>query len=385
MTSTETQQDDTGGAPAELSADLDALGALATECWSTQALFRLVDATRTTWQGRQDPGVHVVEVDGVFGVMDLNRRAFVPDDYDELTERLRAKLSGLVGDRPLAVGDTTAEVEWESLAIVTDAPQPATTISATASSVPGENGVYFDLVLRADPEGGVDVESYERVGDPADVAAAISAAVAEGAAMGDTAETAESTGSTGSTEDSAGGEEYGGITARYLADYYGSDPVPFENRGYVVDWTTWLPDKQADGGRIGSPMTGRDHDGREHRLYVWFGPDTGAQIVSAEPVAGDAAAVGVEEVFTGEVLPRWFEVCRARESVLETEDGARYDVSRWIGQSSSDHLPELLESDGRVFVVSLRAFTTEEQPTEVRLRLLVEDVERVRVDAVESV
>ncbi|HEY0448900.1 hypothetical protein [Actinophytocola sp.] len=67
-----------------------------------------------------------------------------------------------------------------------------------------------------------------------------------------------------------------------------------------------------------------------------------------------------------------------------TDDGARYDVARWVEGGSADHLPELLDSDGQVFVVSLRALTTDDEPKEVRLRLLVEDVERVRVDAVES-
>jgi hypothetical protein len=152
-----------------------------------------------------------------------------------------------------------------------------------------------------------------------------------------------------------------------------------------VDWTTWRPDQHADGGLIGSPVTGHDHEGREFALYIWFGPDTGAQIVSADPVAGEAAAASVADVFAEQVLPRWFAVCQGRESTLETDDGARYDVARWIEGGSADHLPELLDADGEVFVVSLRAFTTDDEPKEVRLRLLVADVERVRVDAVESV
>jgi len=376
MTSTETQS---GDVPAELTADLEALTAMANECWTSQALFRLVDPTKTQWQGLQGPGEHLVEVDGVYGVMNLGLRAFVPDDFDELTDRLRAKLVEAVGDRPVTVGDANAEVDWTTMEIVTDTPQPTPTISVTASSVPQDNGVYYDLVLTTDPEGGVAVDAFEKVGDPdAELITEESILAGIAAEVGADVPTDSDTDTTE--------EEHGGITASYLADYYGTDPVPFEDAGYVVDWTTWAPDQNADGGMLGSPMTGHDHEGHQFTLYVWFGPSTGAQIVSAEPVGGAAEAAGdPRAVFEADVLPRWFEVCRSRESTLETDDGARYDVGRWIDDASSDHSPELVDFDGREFVVSLRAFTGDESRQEVRLRLLVSDVERVRVDAVEPV
>ncbi|MFL6122495.1 hypothetical protein [Actinophytocola sp.] len=375
MTSTETQS---GDVPAELNADLEALTALANECWANQALFRLVDPTQAHWQGLRGPGEHLVEVEGVSGVLNLGLRAFVPDDYDALTERLRAKLVELVGDRPVSVGTENAEVDWTTMAIVEDAPQPARTITVTASSVPDDTGVYYDLVLDTDPEGGVAVQSHERVGDP-DAELVTEETILAGIA-------AEVGAEVPATADEGTEAEHGGITAAYLGDYYGADPVPFEDTGYVVDWTTWAPDQQADGGRLGSPMTGHDQDGREFALYVWFGPATGARIVSAAPVGGaEEAAADPRAVFEADVLPRWFEVCRSRGSTLETDDGARYDVGRWVDDASSDHSPELLDFDGRAFLVSLRAFTGDEVRQEVRLRLLVSDVERVRVDAVEPV
>lgn len=378
MTSTETQS---GDVPAELTADLEALTALANECWTSQALFRLVDPTQAQWQGLRGPGEHLVEVEGVVGVLNLGLRAFVPDDYEELTERLRGRLVEQVGDRPVPVGAESAEVDWTTLAIVVDAPQPAPTITVTASSVPDDTGVYYDLVLDTDPEGGVAVASSERVGDP-DAELITEESILAGVAAEVGAEVPATAG------DDAAEEEHGGITVAYLAGYYGADPVPFEGVGFVVDWTTWAPDQHADGGLLGSPMTGHDHDGREHALYVWFGPATGAQIASAEPVEATDPAAGPadpRELFEADVLPRWFEVCRSRSSTLETDDGARYDVGRWIDDASSDHLPELLDYDGREFLVSLRAFTEDEARQEVRLRLRVSDVERVRVDAVESV
>jgi hypothetical protein len=372
MTSTETQS-----APPELVNDFNALKELAQECWTTQALIRLLDYSKVTWQGLRAAGEHAVDIDGVLGVLDLNRRAFLPEEFELLTELLYGRLVAEVGDNPLLVDDAYVAVDWTSMQIVRDTPQPSASIRVTAESVPDDEGNAYRLVLDTDPEGGIEVAEFTRLGDTAD-----------DEDEDDDTDGTEAAGAGQAAEEDAG-DEWGGITADYLGDYYGADPVPFENVGYVVDWTTWKPDQRADGGLIGSRMTGHDHDGREHELYVWFGAETGAEIVEAEPVAGDDPDGGGDAaqaaVFAEEVVPGWRQVCRDAGSVLVTEDDTRYDVSRWVDEANDDYLPELLDADGGAFLVSLRAATVGDEPREVRLRLVVEDLERVRVEQVEDV
>jgi hypothetical protein len=351
--------------PRELLDDLPALRELTLECWTTQALTRLLDATNVRWLGLRAAGEHLVDLDGVLGVLDLGRRVFVPEEFGTLTDRLYTVLSGQVGDRPVLAGDEWVEVDWESVRIVEDTPQPATVITVTAHSVPDVHGRYADLVLDTDPEGGAAVTSFTIVGDPTD----------------------EST-----VDELVSEEDFGGVTADYLGDYYGMDPLPFGNAGYVVDWSTWRPDQRADGGLLGSPMSGRDRQGRAYELYVWFGPEFGAEIVEADLVEkpdefvspGEPYGV-VGQVFTEQVVPRWRQLCLDAGATLVTEDGARYDVSRWVEHGDEACLPELLDAGGGIFLVSLRAVTGEPPPREVRLRLVVEDLERVRVDDVEYI
>ncbi|OLR92405.1 hypothetical protein [Actinokineospora bangkokensis] len=345
--------------PDELTEVMDQLVAVANECWGTQALFRLLDPTKTEWQGLRAEGEHFVDVDGVLGVLDLNRRAFLPDDLVLLTERLRERLAAALADTPLAVGDRTAVVDWGTVEIVEGQEQPSATIAATATSVPEADEAFYRLTLLTDPEGGVQVTAHERVGG------------------------AEEDAADGSAEGSAEG---GGVDGDYLNAYYGSDPLPFDGIGLVVDWSTWAPDQVADGGLIGSPVTGRDHEEREYDLYVWFGPETGAQIVSAEPRAAAAGAAEVDPraYFATEVEPQLRAHCADRGRALEAAGGERFDVSRWI-DGDGDYQPEFLDHDGTRFVVSLRATLLGEDEREVRARLSLAALDDVRVEGLDSV
>jgi hypothetical protein len=99
-----------------------------------------------------------------------------------------------------------------------------------------------------------------------------------------------------------------------------------------------------------------------------------AEIEQRKPLSGGEDALMA-------ALAAWTSAIQdTADAALITEDGARYDVSRWVEHEDENYQPELLDANDGVFLVSLRAVSDEPWRREVRLRLVVEDLERVRVE-----
>ena len=208
-----------------------------------------------------------------------------------------------------------------------------------------------------------------------------------------------------------------GITAAYLGDYYGDSPLPFDGRGFVVDWTTWDPDQVTDEGMVGSRATATD-DGRAHDVYVWFDRAHGARIAEAtatgdtdEAAAAGAAAAGADtavgadadktdktddtdprahfdDVLTQQLRERW-----AGNGNKLVDSGKEYDVSAWVNGEYGGEL-EFVSHDGAVYFATVTAGidgagTTDadgdgDEPRQVRCHLRIQDADSVTVESEET-
>ncbi len=459
MTAPDTEQD-AGLSEEDRAALVEALA----RCAQTQPTAHLLDLDGDVdWFGI-DGGRHFMQLGGIDVLFDAAEARFAPLDPEPLRLLLAQRLREAHGEAAFDLGNgSTAGLDWEQITIEGETDQ---LIVASAPTVPAGGGEAVRASVRVDTQWQVTVEPLpapaaeggegpqaagpageDAAGGGAETAAEKEGAVVDGAYLGgyygdsefpfegrdfvldwstwDTDQTteeglvgssveattggrahrlyvwfdpavgiqivqAEPTGPepAGAAADGAPDEPAHGITAAYLGEYYGADPVEFEGRAFVVDWTSWDPDQVTDEGLVGSAATGTGDDGREYRLYAWFDPSVGVLIAQAEPVDGDEGggeeAPDPREHFERVLLEDLRRTWAGNGNRLVDGFGKEYDVRAWI-EGSSEHEPELLEVDGEQFVVVMRMATTEDEPREVRCTLRIRSAEDVLVESEDSV
>ncbi len=440
--------------------DLEALSTASTQIWENQPTFRLLDPQQAEWHALEGPGRHLLTVaPGVLGTLDVAANQFLPEDPEQLRELLVTALAARYPDG-VVVGEATRLLSWPTLVITAE---DGGRLDLTLESVPDDEGALHELDLTLDvelevigvverllagpPEPDPVVEDEDEGASEADAGDAEPAAEINGDYLGSyyadsefafdgrgfvidwtTWETDQTTGEglvgapveatsdgerfrlyawfdpavgiqvveatplasegdadSASEDDSVGDGPAHGITASYLGDYYGDSPIVFDGRSFVVDWTSWDPDQVTDDGLVGSKATGTGDDG-EYELYIWFGPDTGAQIVDAtaldsgeeEPAEEIDPQSHFDTVLADELRNRW----SANNNTL-VGSSRDYDVSGCVNGESDSPL-DFVSHDGTAFFATVVASTQDDEPQRVRCHLRVQDADNVTVESEEN-
>ncbi|MGX7826188.1 hypothetical protein ACTG9Q_13955 [Actinokineospora sp. 24-640] len=242
---------DEGGAPTQ--EDIDAITAALKASSEAQPTIHLLPMEEEIAWERREGDRHFLSIGDYDVVVDTAAKTVEGVDPEQIRLLMVAKLDEIHGAGAFDVGGESRSIDWTTAQILDEANGTAT---GTATTLAGAWGAAVEVRLTIDYQWGVTVAPVDAGADEPAVPAVIDGA--------------------------------------YLGEYYGDSEFPFDDKFFVIDWSTWAIDQTTDEGLVGGRPRATS-GGASYELYVWFGPDIGVQIAEATLSAGQAASEGDDD------------------------------------------------------------------------------------------